>query len=93
MRLPHRHLLFMFFIVNVIFLSFCFVLDFLLVLVKFRRHRSTGNDVFRRSKITRDIRTDGPTDGRTDGRTRPLKIGRKQIFFREKDKGVEGEEE
>ena len=34
--------------------------------VKFRRHRNTGSDVLRRSKITRDGRTYGPTDGRTD---------------------------
>ena len=43
-------------------------LDCLLVHEKFRGLRNTGNDVFRRSKITRDRRTDGPTDGRT----RPL---------------------
>ena len=73
MRLPLRHLLFIcqFYIVtfNFILLSFwcqiCIVLDFLLVNEKFRRHRSTGNDVFRRWKITGDGRTDGPTDGRT----------------------------
>ena len=58
-----------FFIITFIILSFwChfrIVLDFLLLHEKFRRYRSMGNDVFRRSKITRDIRTDLRTDGRT----------------------------
>ena len=48
---------------------FWIVLDCLLVHVKFRRHRNIGKDVFRRSKIKRDRRTDGRTNGRTDGRT------------------------
>ena len=54
---------------TVILMSFWIVLDCLLVHGKFRRHRNIGKDVFRRSKITRDIRTDGRTDRRTDGRT------------------------
>ena len=42
------------------------VLDCLLVRVKFRHHRNIGNDVFCRSKITRDQQTDRQTDRRTD---------------------------
>ena len=42
---------------------FWIVLDCLLVHFKFRRHRNIGKDVFRRSKITPDGRTDWRTDG------------------------------
>ena len=37
-------------------------IDFLLVHVEFRHHRNIGNDVFRRSRTTRDRWTDGLTD-------------------------------
>ena len=44
------------------------VLDSLLVLVEFRRHRNTENNVFRHLEIMGDGQTDGRTNGRTDGR-------------------------
>ena len=44
------------------FLFFFDVIFEFLVHVKFRRNRNIGKDVFRRSKITRDRRTDGRTD-------------------------------
>ena len=62
---------------------FCILLSFLNCPLFFRRHQIIGNDVFCRTKLTRDGRTDGQTterrstderaDGRTSaGRTRPL---------------------
>ena len=69
MELPPRHFLFISFRHTdgqtdgrTFWCHLCIVHACLMVHVKFRRHRSIGNDYFRRSKITRDGRTDGRTD-------------------------------